>query len=87
MITEQQAIEEARKKVEKLKYVDSQKVSNVELITREYAKKMGATAEIKDNWSVSFDRVRTDHPLNDLFDFLIVSVDAETGEATIIESL
>lgn len=87
MITRQQAIEFAREKVADLEYIDTQNVSYAKLITSEYARKMGATAEIRDNWSVSLDRIKTGRPLDGLFDNLLVTVDAETGVATIIENL
>jgi hypothetical protein len=48
---------------------------------------MPNTPDIRDQWLIDFKRVDTGHPLDGVFESLMVCVDAETGEAEIQESL
>jgi len=89
MIDKDQAIIAAKKKVVHLDFVDSNDILRVALSTREEALAAGVknAPSVRDKWVVNFRRVSTGHPLDGLFEWLSVWVDAETGEATIIESL
>lgn len=89
MLTKEEAILSAKVKVKGLNYIDPEQVVKVFLATREAALAAGVKDDpmIRNRWQVLFKRIPTGHPLDGLFEWLAVSVDAETGEATIIESL
>lgn len=89
MITKEQAIIEARKRVNGLIYVNPEKILVSIFSSREEALAAGVRdgESVRDSWLISFERIKTGNLLDGLFDHLLVSVDAETGEATIIENL
>lgn len=89
MITQQQAITAAKIEIGTLDYVDSGKVLGALLVSRDMAIEAGApdNPELRSRWLVDFARVKTGHALDDVFDSLLVSVDAETGKTQIIPSM
>ena len=89
MINKDQAIIAAQSKVAHLDYIDPNDILRVTLSTREAALAAGVKDDplVRSKWVVNFRRIATGHRLDGLFIWLSVWVDAETGEATIIESL
>lgn len=88
-ISAEEAIRHARRKVAGLTYIDPQQVENPVFSSRARALAVGVGdgPNVRDTWLVSFARVPTGHMTDGMFDSLMVVVDAETGEATIQDSL
>lgn len=79
----------AKEKVKGLTYIDHEHVLKAYVTTREEALAAGVKddPDVRTTWRILFKRIPTGHPLDGLFEWLAVFVDAETGEATIIENL
>ena len=89
VINEQRAIAIARACVGKLNFVDRDAEVRATLFTEKEALSFGMpnTPKMRDKWLVIFKRIGTGHPLDGMFDTLMVAVDAETGDAQIHQDL
>lgn len=89
MITEDKAIENARLHTTGWDFIDNQAEPTSVLLTRPEILKAGITdpALVRDEWLISFPRIPFGHPLDEVYPFVTIRVDAETGEASMPESL
>ena len=89
MIDELKAIECARQFIAGRDMVDIAKAEKPVFCSRADALANGVKdhPSVRDSWLISFERLKRGHPLDDTFKTVTVTVDAETGEAAILESL
>jgi len=89
MISKNEAIDYARRHIAGWDFVDVNTVEEPIFFSRASALERGVkdSPAVRDAWLVGFARIPSGHSLDDEFTKLIVDVDAETGETSVLESL
>ena len=89
MITKNEAIQYARNHIAGWDWVDSQAVKGAVLSTRTEALAAGVknSAGLQDEWLISFARIASGHPLDNVFPLVTIIVGAKKGETSVLEGI
>lgn len=88
MITQEEAIEMARKHIANRSYVDANDLKRCSLFTREQAmeKHKGLSIpEMENSWLVTFGRIKMGDSMDEISDKLTVSIETKSGKVEVLD--
>lgn len=89
MIDYLEALEKARQYVTGWDFVDPNSVNTPVFISRSSYLQSGVkdSPNVRDTWLITFARIPREHPLDNEFPLVSISVDAETGKTSLVEGI